>query len=214
MSSGRHTNSGGTPQSAGRLEVVPGGLARPGAAATPRVGPGADDDAPPISTSRPSSRSVAAVLADQRAKQRRKRKRKVHTRRDADVKPAPARSEINVTPLVDVVLVLLIIFMVVTPMLHRGVDLELPATLHHSKRQDTGEQVVISVRGDGAFVEADRVEVDKLAGVVQQQLKGGPRPVNIRADRNIKFGEVRKVLEQVHAAGAPVVNMETQERKE
>jgi biopolymer transport protein TolR len=162
-----------------------------------------------------SSRRRVTVASARAAAQRKKKQRhKIHLRREAEIQPAPTRSEINVTPLVDVVLVLLIIFMVVTPMLHRGVDLDLPGTRHHSKRQDTGEQLVVSVRGDGTYVEADRVDVEQLSTLVQKELKGGARPVNVRADRMLKFGEVRKVLEQVHAAGAPVVNMETQEHKE
>ena len=125
-----------------------------------------------------------------------------------------AMTDINVTPLVDVVLVLLIIFMVVTPMLHRGVDLELPKTKNHSTRQDTGEQLVVSVRADGVFIEADKVELDKLSGLLEAALKNGPRPVNVHGDLNLKFGEMRKVLEQVHASGAQQVNMETKEQKE
>src|SRR6185369_7209410 len=127
-------------------------------------------------------------------------------------KPAPpkggVRSDINVTPLVDVVLVLLIIFMVVTPMLHRGVDLELPKTRHHATRQDTGEQLVVSVRADGVFIEADKVDLDKLPALLEKELKNNPtRPVNVHADNTLKFGEVRKVLEQIHASGAMQVNM-------
>ena len=124
------------------------------------------------------------------------------------------KSDINVTPLVDVVLVLLIIFMVVTPMLHRGVDLELPKTKNPSTRQDTGEQLVVSVRADGVFIEADKVELDKLTGLLEAQLKNGPKPINVHGDLNLKFGEVRKVLEAVHASGAQQVNMETKEQKE
>src|SRR6478752_3733227 len=130
------------------------------------------------------------------AKRKRKKKRhKIHARRAAEIAPAPAKSEINVTPLVDVVLVLLIIFMVVTPMLHRGVDLELPTTKNHSKRQDTGEQIVVSVKADGVYVE-------KLPTVLEKELKNGPRPVNVKGDTALKFGEIRKVLEIVHASGA------------
>src|SRR5215475_6860976 len=94
--------------------------------------------------------------------------------RDTDPKRNAVRPEINVTPLVDVVLVLLIIFMVVTPMLHRGVDLELPKTAHHSTRQDTGEQLVVSIRPNEVFIEADRVELDKLAGLLEKDLKNNP----------------------------------------
>jgi len=143
-----------------------------------------------------------------------KKHKKRHHRHKAAAKPGGIKSDINVTPLVDVVLVLLIIFMVVTPMLHRGVDLELPNTRNHATRQDTGEQIVLSITAAGAFIEADRVELDKLPSVLEKELKNGPRPVNVRADRGLKFGEVRKVLEAVHASGATQVNMETDKVKE
>ncbi len=158
--------------------------------------------------------SPETLLAPVSKTRKRPRRPKIHARRDSTIEVSQAKADINITPLVDVVLVLLIIFMVVTPMLHRGVDLDLPFTRHHLKRQDTGEQIVVSVRGDGIYVESDRVEVGHLASVLDKQLKAGGRPVNVRAERSLKFAEVRKVLEQIHAAGAPAVNMETQEHEE
>src|SRR5262245_28051726 len=143
-----------------------------------------------------------------------RRRHHIHERRSGGIKPPPTKSEINVTPLVDVVLVLLIIFMVVTPLLHRGVHVVLPTTEHHNKRQDTGEQIMLSVRRDGTYVDADRIESGALASVLQRELRKGTRPVNVRADRSLRYGDVRKVLEQVHAAGATTVNMETTDRKE
>jgi len=139
---------------------------------------------------------------------------RIHERRGATIKAPPTKSDINVTPLVDVVLVLLIIFMVVTPMLHRGVHVQLPTTTHHNKKQDTGEQIMLSVRKDGAYIDADRIEANALPSVLQRELRKGNRPVNVRADRSLRYGEVRKVLEQVHAAGAGTVNMETTDIKE
>jgi len=157
---------------------------------------------------------VRAPLTAKEIAKKHKEKRR-HRRAHKHAAPTNAvRSDINVTPLVDVVLVLLIIFMVVTPMLHRGVDLELPKTNNHSTRQDTGEQIVVSVRQDGVYVEADKVDVEKLSGIIEAQLKNGARPVNVKADKGLKFGEVRKVLEAVHASGAAQVNMETKENKE
>lgn len=149
------------------------------------------------------------AIAKKHKEKRRHRRAHKHAADGAGVK-----ADINITPLVDVVLVLLIIFMVVTPMLHRGVDLELPKTAHHSTRQDTGEQIVVSVRQDGTYIEADKVDVEKLSGLLEAQLKNGMRPINVKADKGLKFGEVRKVLEQVHASGALQVNMETKENKE
>jgi biopolymer transport protein TolR len=159
-------------------------------------------------------RPDGAPYALPRHEKKHKRRHKMHAHKKGPPKAAAVRSDINVTPLVDVVLVLLIIFMVVTPMLHRGVDLELPITKNHTKRQDTGEQIVVSVRGDGTYIEADKVDVEKLDKLIEKELASGPRPVNVHADRSLKFGEVRKVLDQVKASGAPTVNMETNEHKE
>jgi len=75
---------------------------------------------------------------------KKKKKHKIHHRPPSSVSAGAARADINITPLVDVVLVLLIIFMVVTPMLHRGVQIKLPETVHHDQRQDTGEQLIVS----------------------------------------------------------------------
>ena len=144
---------------------------------------------------------------------KKRRKHRIHTHRPSTISTGRARSEINITPLVDVVLVLLIIFMVVTPMLHRGVKIDLPETAHHEKKQDTGEQLVVSVRADGVYIETDKLEGAQLDARLRQELKVGSRPVHIRADRGLKYGEVRKVLEQVHAAGATAVGMGTEEKK-
>ncbi|MFO0735834.1 MAG: biopolymer transporter ExbD [Labilithrix sp.] len=157
-----------------------------------------------------SAQAQARAIAKKHKEKRRHRRHHSHKAGGG----GGIKSDINVTPLVDVVLVLLIIFMVVTPMLHRGVDLELPKTNNHSTRQDTGEQIVVSVRADGVFIEADRVELEKLGSTIEALLKNGTHPVNVKADKGLKFGEVRKVLEQVHASGASQVNMETKENKE
>src|SRR6202000_3347037 len=95
----------------------------------------------------------------------------------------------------------LIIFMVVTPMLHRGIHVQLPETKNHEKRQDTGEQLVVSIRGDGAvFIETDKIADDQLVDRVKQELKKA-RPVHVRGDKTVNYGGVRKVLEKIHEAG-------------
>jgi biopolymer transport protein ExbD len=148
-----------------------------------------------------------------KAKKRHKRAH-IHKHRPSLIKPGAAKSEINVTPLVDVVLVLLIIFMVITPMLHRGVKIDLPETAHHDKKQDTGEQLVVSVRNDGIYIETDKLEGELLTARLRSELKTSSRPVHIRADKSLRYGEVRKLLEQVHEAGAITVGMGTEEQKE
>jgi biopolymer transport protein TolR len=154
----------------------------------------------------------------------RRKRAKIHKRHDSTIKPGATKNDINVTPLVDVVLVLLIIFMVVTPMLHRGVHIELPVTTNHDKKQDTGEQLVVSVRCEkyeskdkceksAAYIETDKIDNDELVSRVRKELKGS-RPVHVRADKALKYGDVRKVLEKIHDAGAQNVGMGTDSEKE
>ena len=143
----------------------------------------------------------------------RRRRAKIHKKREGAIRPGATKNDINVTPLVDVVLVLLIIFMVVTPMLHRGVHIELPITEHHEKKQDTGEQLVVSVRADGVvFIETDKIPDDQLVDRVKKELKKS-RPVHVRADKSLHYEVVRKVLEKLHDAGAQNVAMGTEEQK-
>jgi biopolymer transport protein TolR len=142
----------------------------------------------------------------------RKHRAKIHKKREGSIRPGSTKNEINVTPLVDVVLVLLIIFMVVTPMLHRGVHIELPITQHHEKKQDTGEQLVVSIRADGTWIETDKIPDEGLVERVKKELKVS-RPVHVRADKSLHYGDVRKVLEKIHDAGAQNVAMGTEEQQ-
>ncbi len=157
--------------------------------------------------------------------QPRHRRPRIHKKREGTIKPGATKNDINVTPLVDVVLVLLIIFMVVTPMLHRGVHVELPMTQHHDKKQDTGEQLVVSIKcekfeskgqceggGSAAFIETDRIPPENLVERVKKELKAS-RPVHVRADRSLRYGDVRVVLEKIHEAGAGNVAMGTEEHQ-
>jgi biopolymer transport protein ExbD len=119
--------------------------------------------------------------------------------------------------------------MVVTPMLHRGVHIELPVTEHHDQKQDTGEQLIVSVRPDGVYIETDRVadtpevgkdakvpevkSVEALIARLRKDLRDGARPAFVRADRKLKYGQVRFVLEQLHNAGASGVSMQTEDHQ-
>jgi biopolymer transport protein TolR len=126
-----------------------------------------------------------------------------------------AKSEINVTPFVDVVLVLLIIFMVVTPMLQRGINVVLPLTDHHADKKDTGEQIIISVRRDGAiFLGRDAVGLRALETRLRALLRRQPPPpVYIKGDKRIKFKPVREIMEVCHRVGATAASLTTQARK-
>jgi len=113
-------------------------------------------------------------------------------------KKGGAMADINVTPLVDVVLVLLIIFMVVTPMLSSGVDVKLPAMKTAEEEKDLGQHLVISVRDDGVvFVDRDEVKLDDIAGVVNAERKN--RPLLLKGDQRVTYKQVRDVLDKIHA---------------
>ncbi len=123
------------------------------------------------------------------------------------------KSEINVTPLVDVVLVLLIIFMVVTPMLHRGVAVELPETVHHKKKQDSGDILVVTVAKDGSYIDRDKLQGEMLQSRLKTELVNKGRAIHLRGDKSLRYGDVRKVLDELHAAGATSVALATEETK-
>ena len=86
------------------------------------------------------------------------------------------RAEINVTPLVDVVLVLLIIFMVITPMIVRGVSVDLPITSHHDRKNDDNKDLIVSINASGdVYVNADKVPIEKLTAAVAGRAAPLPR---------------------------------------
>lgn len=113
-------------------------------------------------------------------------------------------SNINVTPLVDVMLVLLVIFMVTAPMLQQGVDVNLPkATTEQLK--GTKEQVVLSIDKEGFLYLGSKNKVsldtvgDKLNAVFTA--KGGSRKVYIKADQDLDYGRVMDVMGALHKSG-------------
>jgi biopolymer transport protein ExbD len=69
------------------------------------------------------------------------------------------------------------------------------------------------VRSDGVYIETDKLEGATLMTRLQKELKTASRPVHVRADKSLHYGEVRKVLEMVHAAGATSVAMGSEEQK-
>src|SRR6185369_10528696 len=91
----------------------------------------------------------------------------IRTGRPGFVRPG-VKADINVTPLVDVVLVLLIIFMVVTPMIASGIAVDLPRTANHSRKPDDGRDIIVSVTRDGRVYVGRQAlpRVEDLGGVV------------------------------------------------
>ena len=139
-------------------------------------------------------------------------------RRSLTVKRHPkgrVRAEINVTPLVDVVLVLLIIFMVITPMIVRGVSVDLPITSHHDRKNDDNKDLVVSINAAGdVYLDADKVAPERLTAAVEEQRRRFPdKGVFLKADHRIHYGVARRTMEAIHRAGVEDVQIGTDERK-
>ena len=113
------------------------------------------------------------------------------------------KSDINVTPLVDVCLVMLIIFMVVTPMLQKGVDVQLPQTNQPEKIPEGQKQLTISIKQDGhVFVKDNWVPDENLEAALAQIHSETPdKDVVIKGDKRLKYRQVRKLMQQINEAG-------------
>ena len=122
----------------------------------------------------------------------------------------PSLSDINVTPLVDVVLVLLIIFMVTAPMMTRGIDVRLPKT--ESGADATEQRLVVTVDTDDTVYLNDRpVNLALLTDRLKTEIKRtGVEFVFLRADQSVPYGRVMLVMDQIKKAGADRIGMVTQ----
>ena len=119
--------------------------------------------------------------------------------------------EINVTPFVDVMLVLLIIFMVTVPMLTSGVPIELPET-KGQQLQSNKEPVTISVDKSGkVFIQETEIRLDEIAPKLKAIAKNGyDEQIYIRGDKGIDYGTVMRVMGRVKAAGFTKVSLVTE----
>ena len=120
-------------------------------------------------------------------------------------------ADINVTPLVDVMLVLLIIFMVTAPMLTQGVDVNLPQASAKAMRSDE-ERLVITVDSNSRiFVGRQPIEFNRLGGVLKEIIaRRTDRQVYFRADRTVPYGFVVKVIAEVRNSGIEKLGMVTE----
>jgi len=120
-------------------------------------------------------------------------------------------SDINVTPFVDVMLVLLVIFMVTAPMMMQGVDVALPETTSQPLAAKK-ENLVITVNNQNQiFINNYQVEIDFLQDKLNKILEGRDnREVYLRADREISYGFVVRVMAEIKAAGVDKLGMVTE----
>ena len=126
-------------------------------------------------------------------------------------------STINVTPMVDVMLVLLIIFMVITPMLQKGVSVDLAKTNNPVQMPDADKEdaLLVAVTRDGkVFFGADQISPDQLTNKVKDKLANRvDKRVFVRADARTKYGNVVEVVDNVRAAGVDQLGLLTEQRK-
>lgn len=129
--------------------------------------------------------------------------------------PDEVKGDINVTPLVDVCLVLLIIFMVVTPMLQQGVDVLLPQGPHAEKKPGKQGDLIISIKQDGTvFVGQNWIPDKNLDTYLRAEYQKDPaRTVMLKADKRINFGRVRQVMRAANEAEFSTVAILTENQQ-
>jgi biopolymer transport protein TolR len=120
-----------------------------------------------------------------------------------------AMSEINVTPMADIMIVLLIIFMVITPMLSKGVDVKLPQAGNTKERKDDPKSIVVAVKKDGTtFLNGVKVENpdQDLANQIRERLEEvQDKVIYLKGDEGIAYGEVMRVMDICRAGGVEEV---------
>jgi len=119
---------------------------------------------------------------------------------DNEYDPAPI-SDINVTPLVDVMLVLLIVFMVAAPLMTAGIPIDLPKA-QAKPLTDQKQPIAVSIDGDGKyFVEKREVATDELIMVLGEAADSKDRRIHVRGDKTIAYGKVIEVMGLINSAG-------------
>ena len=125
-------------------------------------------------------------------------------------------SNINVTPMVDVMLVLLIIFMVITPMLQKGQSVDMAKVNNPTPMPDADKDdalLVVVMRDGQIFFGTDRIKADEITNKVKDRLANKPdKRIFIRADSRAKYGYVVDVVDNVRAAGVDDVGLLTEQK--
>jgi biopolymer transport protein ExbD len=126
------------------------------------------------------------------------------------------KSDINVTPLVDVCLVLLIIFMVVTPMLQKGKPVMLPQTARPDKKPESDKELLISVQADKTIFIDTKWYPDKEFAAKMKEIgeRSSNKDVLVKADQRLNYGDVKHVMRMIKDAGFERVGLITEKKGE
>lgn len=124
------------------------------------------------------------------------------------------KSDINVTPLVDVCLVLLIIFMVVTPMLQKGKPVMLPQTERPDKKPESDKELIISVQSDKTIFIDTKWFPPKDFEAKMKELgeRSANKDILVKADKTLNFGEVKNVMRMIKDGGFERVGLITEKK--
>ncbi len=123
-------------------------------------------------------------------------------------------SEINVTPLVDVMLVLLIIFMVTAPILQTGIDVQLPETKHVTEA-NAQQQIVLSISREGfIYYGSQAINFSTIASHLKRDARDPNEAIFLRADKDVKWASIISVMDEIRAAGFTQIKLVTRPFKE
>jgi len=127
---------------------------------------------------------------------------------------SPTLSEINVTPLVDVVLVLLIIFMVTAPILQTGIEVQLPRT-RAAKAVDPEQRAVVTISQDEVlYYRSDPINFNELGERLDQEIGKGSGPIFLQSDEDVRWKTIVTVIDEIRASGYEEINLVTRPYKE
>jgi len=123
-------------------------------------------------------------------------------------------NEINVTPFVDVMLVLLIIFMVTAPLMTQGVEVDLPATKTVKNLPQDSDHLVLSIKKDGSlFLDEYKVGPDELEDHLKRLVASQKKQLFLRADKEVAYGLVVQVMGEIKSAGIDRLGIVAEETK-
>jgi biopolymer transport protein TolR len=126
------------------------------------------------------------------------------------------QSDINVTPLVDVCLVLLIIFMVVTPLLQKGINVQLPVTDNPGKKPENEKQKLITIKWEDPpryYIDSKTFPKEEFQKELDEMFQRSPTTeLIIKADQRLKYGDVKEVMRMTKDAGFQDVGLITDKK--